>query len=297
MTRRFEGKVVLVVGAGSSEGADLEAPGVGAAISLLFAREGAKVGVLGLGAEGAARTVGLIEAEGGEAIAVQADVSRAEACEQAVEAVVARFGRLDILVNNLGIRLSGFGVVDVPEDEWDRVMDVNVKGLMLMTKYAVPRMTIPGSSIINISSIGATRPTYTSSIAYVTSKGAVDAMTIGLAVQLAPGIRVNGVCPGNLWTPLAISEVIKRKVDDLDTARYKRRMLTPLELEGNAWDVAWSAAFLASDEARWITGQTLMVDGGATLPAPASAKRKPAPAAEAPATDASAAEAPSADRA
>jgi NAD(P)-dependent dehydrogenase (short-subunit alcohol dehydrogenase family) len=273
MSGRFAGKVALVVGAGSTEGADLEAPGVGAAISLRFAREGARLAVLGQGPDGAVRTVALIEGEGGEAIAVQADVSDADDCRRAVETVIERYGRLDILVNNLGIRLSGSGVVEVPEAEWDRVMDVNVKGLMLMTKFAVPHMTT-GSSIINISSIGATRPTYTSSIAYVTSKGAVDSLTIALAVQLAPNIRVNGVCPGNLWTPLAMSEVIKRKVDDLETARLKRRMLTPLEIEGNGWDIAHSAAFLASEDARWITGQTLVVDGGATLPAAASVKRK-----------------------
>jgi NAD(P)-dependent dehydrogenase (short-subunit alcohol dehydrogenase family) len=273
MSQRFAGKVALVVGAGSTEGADLDAPGVGAAISLLFAREGSRVAVLGQGPAGAARTVELIEHEGGEAFAVQADVSVEDDCRRAVDAVIERYGRLDILVNNLGIRLSGSGVLDVPETEWDRVMAVNVKGLMLMTKFAAPHMAT-GSAIVNISSIGATRPTYTSSIAYVTSKGAVDSMTIALAVQLAPTIRVNGVCPGNLWTPLAMSEVIKRKVDDLETARYKRRMLTPLELEGNGWDVAYSAAFLASDAARWITGQTLVVDGGATLPAPASVKRK-----------------------
>jgi NAD(P)-dependent dehydrogenase (short-subunit alcohol dehydrogenase family) len=273
MSQRFAGRVVLVVGAGSTEGADLDAPGVGAAISLLFAREGAHLAVLGQGPAGAARTVALIAAEGGEAIAVQADVSEPAACQRAVEAVIERYGRLDILVNNLGIRLSGSGVADVPEAEWDRVMAVNVKGLMLMTKFAVPHMAT-GSAIVNISSIGAVRPTYTSSLAYVTSKGAVNALTIALAVQLAPAIRVNGVSPGNLWTPLAMSEVIKRKVDDLETAREKRRMLTPLELEGNGWDVAYSAAFLASDAARWITGQTLVVDGGATLPAPASVKRK-----------------------
>jgi NAD(P)-dependent dehydrogenase (short-subunit alcohol dehydrogenase family) len=270
---RFGGKVALVVGAGSTEGADLAAPGVGAAISLLLAREGARVAVLGLGAEGAARTVDLIMGEGGEAFPLQADVSVQEDCRRAVAAVVARYSRLDILVNNLGIRLSGSGVVEVPEEEWDRVMDVNVKGLMLMTKHAVPHMTA-GGAIVNMSSIGATRPTYTSSIAYLASKGAVDALTIGLAVQLAPDIRVNGVNPGNLWTPLAMSEVIKRKVDDLETARYKRRMLTPLQSEGNAWDVAYATAFLASEEARWITGHTLTVDGGATLPAPASVRRQ-----------------------
>jgi NAD(P)-dependent dehydrogenase (short-subunit alcohol dehydrogenase family) len=274
VSRRFEGKVALVVGAGSSEGADLEAPGVGAAISLLFAREGAKIGVLGLGAEGAARTVGLIEAEGGEAIAVQADVSRAEDCRQAVEAVVARFGRLDILVNNLGIRLSGFGVVDVPEDEWDRVMDVNVKGPMLMAKYAAPHLPV-GGSIVNISAEIAVRPTYTSSLAYATSQGALNTLTISLALQLAVrGIRVNGVSPGNLWTPLAIRERVARgEGSELEAEREKRRLLSPLGLEGTGWDVAYTAAFLASEEARWMTGQTLTLDGGAMLPAPASVKR------------------------
>jgi NAD(P)-dependent dehydrogenase (short-subunit alcohol dehydrogenase family) len=274
VSRRFEGKVALVVGAGSSEGADLEAPGVGAAISLLFAREGAKIGVLGLGAEGAARTVGLIEAGGGEAIAVQADVSRAEDCRQAVEAVVARFGRLDILVNNLGIRLSGFGVVDVPEDEWDRVMDVNVKGPMLMAKYAAPHLPV-GGSIVNISAEIAVRPTYTSSLAYATSQGALNTLTISLALQLAVRrIRVNGVSPGNLWTPLAIRERVARgEGSELEAEREKRRLLSPLGLEGTGWDVAYTAAFLASEEARWMTGQTLTLDGGAMLPAPASVKR------------------------
>jgi NAD(P)-dependent dehydrogenase (short-subunit alcohol dehydrogenase family) len=263
-----------VVGAGSSEGADLEAPGVGAAISLLFAREGAKVGVLGLGAAGAARTVELIAAEGGEAIAVQADVSRAEDCEQAVEAVMARFGRLDILVNNLGIRLSGFGVVDVPEDEWDRVMDVNVKGPLLMAKYATSHLPV-GGSIVNISAEIAVRPTYTSSLAYATSQGALNTLTIALALQLAVrGIRVNGVSPGNLWTPLAIRERVARgEGAELEAEREKRRLLSPLGLEGTGWDVAHAAAFLASEEARWMTGQTLTLDGGAMLPAPASVKR------------------------
>jgi NAD(P)-dependent dehydrogenase (short-subunit alcohol dehydrogenase family) len=274
VSQRFEGKVALVVGAGSSEGADLEAPGVGAAISLVLAREGAKVGVLGLGAAGAARTVELIAAEGGEAIAVQADVSRAEDCEQAVEAVVARFGRLDILVNNLGIRLSGFGVVDVPEDEWDRVMDVNVKGPLLMAKYAAPHLPV-GGSIVNISAEIAVRPTYTSSLAYATSQGALNTLTIALALQLAVrGIRVNGVSPGNLWTPLAIRERVARgEGADLEAEREKRRLLSPLGLEGTGWDVAYATAFLASDEARWMTGQTLTLDGGAMLPALASVKR------------------------
>jgi NAD(P)-dependent dehydrogenase (short-subunit alcohol dehydrogenase family) len=273
MSGRFAGKVALVVGAGSTEGADLEAPGVGAAISLRFAREGARLAVLGQGPDGAVRTVALIEGEGGEAIAVQADVSDADDCRRAVETVIERYGRLDILVNNLGIRLSGSGVVEVPEAEWDRVMDVNVKGLMLMTKFAVPHMTT-GSSIINISAEIAVRPTYSSSLAYATSQGAVNALTIALAVQLAPTIRVNGVSPGNLWTPLAIRERKARgEGDQLVAEREKRRLLSPLEIEGTGWDVAGTAAFLAADDARWITGQTISLDGGAMLPAPASVRR------------------------
>jgi NAD(P)-dependent dehydrogenase (short-subunit alcohol dehydrogenase family) len=275
MTGRFAGKVALVVGAGTTEGADLEAPGVGAAISLRFAREGARLAVLGQGPDGAARTVEFIEREGGQAIALQADVSLADDCRRAVETVVERYGRLDILVNNLGIRLSGSGVVDVPEAEWDRVMDVNVKGLMLMTKFAVPHMA-SGSSIVNISAELAVRPTYTSSLAYATSQGAVNALTIALAVQLAPGIRVNGVSPGNLWTPLAIRERKARgEGDQLVAERERRRLLSPLELEGTGWDVAATAAFLASDDARWITGQTISLDGGAMLPAPAAVRRRP----------------------
>jgi len=274
MSGRFAGRVALVVGAGSTEGADLETPGVGAAISLLFAREGARVGVLGLGADGAARTVELIEREGGEAVPVQADVSRQDDCRRAVETVIARYGRLDILVNNLGIRLSGTGVVDVPEDEWDRVMDVNVKGPMLMTKHAVPHMTA-GSAIVNISAEVAVRPTFTSSLAYATSQGALNTLTTSLAVQLADrGIRVNGISPGNLWTPLAVRERLARgEGNQLAAERERRRALSPLGLEGNAWDVAHAAAFLASEDARWITGQTVTLDGGAMLPAPASVRR------------------------
>jgi NAD(P)-dependent dehydrogenase (short-subunit alcohol dehydrogenase family) len=275
MSPRFADKVALVVGAGSTEGADLAAPGVGVAISLLFAREGARVAVLGLGTEGVARTVELIAADGGEGFAIAADVSRQEDCRRAVEEVIARYGRLDILVNNLGIRLSGAGVDEVTEDEWDRVMGVNVKGPLLMTKFAAPHLPV-GGSIVNISAEVAVRPTYTSSVAYAISQGAVNTLTISSAVQLATrGVRVNGVSPGNLWTPLAIRERVKRgEGASLAEEREKRRLLSPLELEGTGWDVAYAAAFLASDDARWLTGQTLTLDGGAMLPAPASTRSK-----------------------
>jgi NAD(P)-dependent dehydrogenase (short-subunit alcohol dehydrogenase family) len=273
---RFAGKVALVVGAGTAAESDLTAPGVGAAISLLLAREGARVGVVGQGPDGAARTVELIRAEGGEAFAIQAEISDEAECIRTVEAVLSAYGRLDILVNNLGIRLSGKGVIEIEADEWDRVMDVNAKGLVLTTKHAAPRMS-EGGSIINISSIGASRPAFHTSIVYAASKGAVNTMTLVLALQLAPRhIRVNGVCPGNIWTPIAIKEVANRGVDpDLESARERRRQMNPLGTEGTAWDIANAAAFLASEDARWITGQTILVDGGGLLPAPASGKPKP----------------------
>jgi NAD(P)-dependent dehydrogenase (short-subunit alcohol dehydrogenase family) len=268
--------VALVVGAGTAAESDLGAPGVGAAISLLLAREGCRIGVVGQGPDGAARTVDLIKAEGGDAFPIQADISDEADCRTAVDAVLSTYGRLDILVNNLGIRLSGKGVIEIEEPEWDRVMDVNVKGLVLTTKHAAPRMS-QGGSVVNISSIGATRPTFHTSIAYAASKGAVNSLTLVLALQLAPRqIRVNGVCPGNIWTPIAIREVANRGVDpDLETARERRRLMNPLQTEGTAWDIAHTAAFLASEEARWITGQTILVDGGGLLPAPASGKPKP----------------------
>ncbi len=270
---RFAGKVALVVGAGTDDRTTMDAPGVGAAIGLVLARSGCRVAVVGHGIDGVTRTAELIRAEGGEAIPITADMSDEDDCRRTVGEVIETFGRLDILVNNLGIRLSGKGVIDVESEEWDRVMDVNAKGLAMTTKHAAPRMSA-GGAVVNISSIGAVRPTLHTSIAYAASKGAVDSMTLLLALQLAPRqIRVNGVCPGNIWTPIAIREVYNRGVDpDLETARERRRLMNPLQTEGTAWDIAWATAFLASDDARWITGQTILVDGGALLPAPASRK-------------------------
>jgi NAD(P)-dependent dehydrogenase (short-subunit alcohol dehydrogenase family) len=270
---RFAGKVALVVGAGTDAQTTMDAPGVGAAIGLVLARSGCRVGLVGQGLDGVTRTAALIRGEGGEAVPIQADMSEEAECIRAVDAVLEAFGRLDILVNNLGIRLSGRGVTDVESDEFDRVMAVNAKGLAMASKHAVPRMS-DGGAIVNISSIGAIRPTLHTSIVYAASKGAVDSMTLVMALQLASRqIRVNGVCPGNIWTPIAIREVHNRGQDpDLETARERRRLLIPLQTEGTAWDIAATTAFLASDDARWITGQTILVDGGALLPAPASRK-------------------------
>jgi len=274
---RFGGKVAMIIGAGSETSMELSAPTVGAAIALALAREGCRVGLVARTPAKAANTANLIRAEGGEAIPIAADVCIADDCRRAVDEVVSAFGKIDVLVNNLGVRLSGKGVLDVTDDEWDSVMDTNARGLMSITRAAVPHMP-PGSAIINTSSIAPIRPTNHSSIAYAASKGAVDAMTRLLALQLASRkIRCNGVCPGNIWTPLSIAEVLNRGVDpDFETARERRRLMVPLEEEGTGWDVADATAFLASHQSRWITGQTLILDGGGLLPAPASGKPKPA---------------------
>lgn len=265
-------KVAIVVGAGIGANVDLRTPPVGAATCLALARKGCRIAAMGHGPDGVKRTADLIGELGGEAIALHGDASEAAACESAVAATLDAFGRVDIVVNNLGVRFSGKGALDVSVDEWDRVMAINAKSVMLMAKYAAPHMSA-GGAIVNVSSIGANRPTYTTSIVYSASQGAVDSLTITLAVQLAVlGIRVNGIAPGNLWTPLAAQEVVNRAVDEVPVAREKRRLSNPLQLEGTGWDVAHAAAFLAGDEARWITGQNLVIDGGAMLPAP-TAKR------------------------
>jgi NAD(P)-dependent dehydrogenase (short-subunit alcohol dehydrogenase family) len=273
---RFDGKVALVVGAGSDATMDRSVPTVGAAIALLLAREGCRVGVVARTPEKAANTAKLVRDEGAEAIPIAADVTIADDCRRAVAEIVDAYGKIDVLVNNLGVRLSGKGVLDVTDHEWDSVMDTNARGLVAVTRAAVPHMP-PGSAIINTSSIAPIRPTNHSSIAYAASKGAVDAMTRLLALQLAPRkIRCNGVCPGNIWTPIAMAEVTSRGVDaDFETARERRRLMVPLEEEGTGWDVAEAAAFLASAQSRWITGQTLILDGGGLLPAPSSGKPKP----------------------
>jgi len=263
VSARFGAKVAIVTGGGSGDGVAVS--GVGAATSRLLAREGCRVAVLDADAAAANRTVERIKREGGDAFAIRGDVTLQDDCRRAVELARSTYGRLDVLVNSLGISLSRGSVTAISEDEWDRVMDVNVTGMMRMAKHAVPHMP-SGGAIVNVSSVHAMRPAY-ESVVYSVSKGAVVALTLALAVSEAfRKIRVNCVCPGNIWTPMAIRRLRASHVDDLDAARDRRRLLNPLEIEGTAWDIAHATAFLASDQARWITGQTLIVDGGATVP-------------------------------
>lgn len=260
--RRLEGKVAIVTGAGSS------GPGVGTgkATSIVFAREGAKVLLVDRDPEAARETLDVIEGAGGVASVFAADVAKIGDCEALVDAAVERYGGLDILFNNVAIISLG-SVVDADEQEWDRIMQVNVKSMMLTSKFAVPRMArAGGGSIVNVSSVEAFRGGANQVIAYSVSKGAIVTLTTSMAVHHGrDNVRVNGIVPGYLYTPLIsgfLSDDVREEIRD------RRRNSAPLGVEGTAWDIAWAAAFLASDEARWITGAMLPVDAGllATMP-------------------------------
>jgi NAD(P)-dependent dehydrogenase (short-subunit alcohol dehydrogenase family) len=251
MSGRLADKVAIVTGAGS------RGPGVGngKAAAILFAREGARVLCVDQAKERALETVELIRAERGDAEAFAADVTRRADCHAMVDAAVSRWGGLDVLHNNVGIE-SRSGVLETTEEEWDRVMAVDLKSMLLSTQAAVPAMERRGGgSVICISSVAGLRGH--GRTAYAAAKAGVIGFVTSVAVQVGPrGIRVNAIAPGTVWTPM---------VEDLGPeARERRRRATPLGTEGTAWDVGWGAVYLASDEARWVTGQVLVIDAGLT---------------------------------
>lgn len=253
---RLAGRVAIVTGAGSQ----LPGIGNGRAAAVLFARQGAKVALVDNVAAAAQDTLAMITEEGGDAFILEADVTSNADCRRVVEETTRRFGPVTILHNNVGIDASG-SVVDTDEAFWDKVMAVNVKSMMLMSKHAVPVMAgVGGGSVVNISSISALRPRGLTP--YSTSKGAVIALTQAMAVDHAPqNVRVNCIVPGPVFTPM----VQFRMTPEL---RDRRRMASPLGIEGSGWDIGWAAVFLHSDEARWITGLIMPVDGGVTLVGP-----------------------------
>jgi NAD(P)-dependent dehydrogenase (short-subunit alcohol dehydrogenase family) len=249
---RLTGKVAIVTGAGS------RGPGLGngKATAILFAREGARVLCVDAVPERAEETVALIRAEGGEAAAHAADVTQASECEGMVAAALARWDGLDILHNNVGIE-SRKDLLETSEAEWDRVMAIDLKSMFLATASAVPRLIERGGgAVICVSSVAALRGH--GRTAYAAAKAGVVGFVQSLAVQLGPrGVRVNAIAPGMVWTPM---------VEALgEAARERRRQAAPLGTEGTGWDVGWGAVYLASDEARWVTGQTLVIDGGLTM--------------------------------
>lgn len=251
-------KVAIVTGGGARG----DGIGNGRAAALLMARAGAKIAVVDRNEALAARTVEMIHAEGGTAIAVGGDVTSADDCQNIVATARKTYGGVDILDNNVGVGSSG-SVVDEDPVRWDRVMRINVNSMFLMSKYAIPVMAERGGgAIVNVSSISALRPRGLT--AYSTSKGAVIALTKAMAVDHAgDGIRVNCVAPGPVFTPMVAGDGMS------DEDRERRRCAAPLGIEGTGWDIGHAVTFLASDRARYITGQTLVVDGGVTLTAAA----------------------------
>jgi len=252
MGGRLAGKIAIVTGAGS------RGPGVGngKAAAILMAREGARVLCVDAQKSNADETVASIRAEKGEALAFAADVTHKADCEAMVAEAVGRWGGLDILHNNVGIE-SRQTLMDTTEQEWDRVMVVDLKSMLLATQAAVPALERRGGGAITcVSSVAALRGA--GRTAYAAAKAGVLGFVVSVAIQLAPkAIRVNAIAPGTVWTPM---------VEDLGPEmRERRRKAIPLGVEGTAWDIGWAAVYLASAEARWITGQTLVVDGGLTL--------------------------------
>jgi NAD(P)-dependent dehydrogenase (short-subunit alcohol dehydrogenase family) len=247
---RLQGKVALISGG---------ARGMGAVEARLFAGEGAKVTIGDVLEEAGRKLEAEITAAGGEALFVRLDVIREADWQQAVAATVRKFGRLDVLVNNAGV--SGHGrVEDTGVEEWDRVMDVNAKGVFLGTKVAIPAMRQRGGgSIINISSQLGLVGTDQSSPQYQASKGAVRLLTKATAIQYAKeGIRANSVHPGPIVTPMT-------EVTRADPERYRLTLSRiPLGCYGQPEDVAYGVLYLASDESRWVTGSELVIDGGWT---------------------------------
>jgi len=258
MAGRLAGKICLVMGAGSAG----PGWGNGKAAAVLFAREGGKVACVDRDTAAAEETAAIIRAEGGGAIALSADVTRDAEVAAAVAATVAEWGRIDVLHNNVGLATMG-GPVELSEEGWRRTMDVNVTGLFLACKHVLPIMLTQGKgAIVNVSSLAGIRYTGYPYIAYYAAKGAVNQFTVGLALQhAAQGIRVNAVMPGLVDTPL-IHQQIAGQYKSTAEMVAARDALSPTGKMGTAWDVAHAALFLASDEAAYVNGVCLPVDGG-----------------------------------
>ena len=248
---KLTGKRALITGAAS---------GIGRATAELFAREGAAVAVVDVDEVGGRAVAQAIEGEGGRAIFVHCDVTRAADCQRAVRETVDKLGGLDVLFNNAGI-IRRATVIDTTEEEWDRVMAVNVKSIFLLSKYAVPVMARAGGGAIINTSSGWGLVGGRNAVSYCASKGAVVNMTRAMALDHgAENIRVNCICPGDTDTPMLRSEAQQLgESEDLFLAEAADR---PLRRVGQPGDIAQAVLYLASDAALFVTGTALVVDGG-----------------------------------
>ncbi|MDO8377568.1 SDR family NAD(P)-dependent oxidoreductase [Phenylobacterium sp.] len=260
MTGRLKGKTAIIVGAGQTPG---ETIGNGRAMAILFAREGAQVLCVDRVAERAEETVAMIVAEGGKATAFTANVTSAADCDAMIQTGKARLGRIDILVNNVGIGGGDGPAHRVEEAAFDRILSVNLKGMWLTIKAAIPVMREQGGgAIVNISSLAGIAGG--NQVAYEVSKAAVNRLTTSVAQSnAAKGVRCNAIMPGLMDTPMAVAGIAQASGQEQEAVRAARNARVPLGGKmGDAWDTAYAALFLASDEADFITGVILPVDGG-----------------------------------
>jgi NAD(P)-dependent dehydrogenase (short-subunit alcohol dehydrogenase family) len=258
MNARFRDKVVAVFGAGSSG----DGWSNGKAAAVLYARAGARVFAIDVRAEAAAETAEIIGSEGGISVAAQADVRKSEDIKRTVDDILEKWGRIDVLHNNVGITQMD-DPVSGSEDDWHRVMDVNLTSVFLTCKHVLPQMMIQKSgAIINISSTASVQINPNPYFSYYASKSGVNHLTRALAVHYAPyGIRANAVLPGVMDTPLIYQQIAGQFRNTEEMIRV-RNAASPMGHMGTAWDVAHAALFLASEEAKYITGVCLPVDGG-----------------------------------
>jgi|TARA_B100001750_G_scaffold212698_1_gene194681 NAD(P)-dependent dehydrogenase (short-subunit alcohol dehydrogenase family) len=262
MGERLKDKVALVTGAGSSG----PGWGNGKATAVLFAREGARVCVIDINRDAVEETAGIIRDEGGECLVDQVDVTDAEQVAAVVAKCVDHWGRVDILHNNVGILDVG-GPVDASLESWERVVSVNLTSMFLTCKYVLPVMEAQGGgAIVNIASIAGIRYLGIPYVSYSATKGGVLQLTQSVALEYAEkGVRVNSILPGLMNTPMIVEPLKGVYADgDVDKMIEMRNEQVPMKTMGDAWDVAHAALFLASDEARYITGTQLVVDGGLT---------------------------------
>ena len=258
MDRRFEGKVALITGG---------AGGIGRATAVRLAAEGARIAAVDVSKPGLAETVAAVAQAGGEAIALEADVTRDTEVEGYAAAARARFGRVDAFFNNAGILGETKSITDYPEDAFDRVIAINLKGVWLGLKHVGAAMVAQGGgAIVNTASTSGTRYTGSPQIGYASSKAAVIQFSRVTAVQYAKnGVRVNTVVPGQMHTPMVEARLAKQRTGgDVEALLKSRVARIPLGFMGDGRDTAHAVLFLASDEARFITGTEIVVDGGMT---------------------------------
>ena len=263
MARRVEGKAAIVVGGGQTPGQTI---GNGRATAIVLAREGARVCVADRDLASAQATVDLIRAEGGEGWAFQADITSEDAARRLVAAALERFGRLDILHNNVGasLALGDASATELTEAAFQRSFDVNLKGMWLACKHALPALRESAGSIVNISSMAALNAYPL--VGYKTTKAAVVALTENLAAHNAAyGVRANAILPGLMNTPMAIEARVAQGTAREEVIAARDRRVPLRRRMGTGWDVAYAALYLHSDEAAFVTGISLIVDGGESV--------------------------------